>query len=102
MPKPKPQIVFQLNEALGQNVQVKISETKFLEHKIPLEHKFLMTPIANQNVYILKQSAEENAKDSLSIMGKVIQRAECTPVQNDSSYMDLKRLSPACFSDDDL
>lgn len=98
-PKPKPQIVFQLNEALGQNVQVKISENKFLEHKIPLEHKFLMTPIANQNVYILKQSTEDSAKDSLSIMGKVIQRAECTPVQNDSSYMDLKRETNKQFNE---
>ena len=82
--------MFQLNEALGQNVKMKIGENKFLDHKIPLEHKFLMTPIANQNVYILKQS-EDAAKDSLNIMGKVIQRAECTPVQNDTSYMDLKR-----------
>ena len=29
--------------------------------------------------------------EGLALIGKVMQRAECTPVQNDSNYMQLKR-----------
>lgn len=83
------EVSFHLNETLGQHVNIKIGG-KSIEHKIPLEHKFVTTPLGSQNVYILKQT-EENAKDALTIIGKVMQRAECTPVQNDSNYIQLKR-----------
>ena len=49
-----------MNESLGQSVNIKIGD-KTIEEKIPLEHKFLMTPLGSQAVYILKQS-EEQAK----------------------------------------
>jgi hypothetical protein len=32
-----------------------------------------------------------NVKDSLNVIGKVMQRAECTPVQDDTNYIQLKR-----------
>jgi len=83
------EVSFHLNETLGQHVNIKIGG-KSIEHKIPLEHKFVTTPLGSQNVFVLKQT-EENAKEALTIIGKVMQRAECTPVQNDSNYIQLKR-----------
>ena len=58
--KPKQEVVFHLNEALGQTATIKIGNTT-LEQKIPLAHKFLMTPLGSQDIYILRQS-EENSK----------------------------------------
>jgi hypothetical protein len=54
------EVSFHLNETLGQHVNIKIGG-KSIEQKIPLEHKFVTTPLGSQNVYILKQT-EENAK----------------------------------------
>jgi hypothetical protein len=79
-----------LNESLGQHVTINIGG-KPVEQKIPLEHKFITTPLGSQNVYILKQTDEINVKDSLNVIGKVMQRAECTPVQDDTNYIQLKR-----------
>lgn len=57
MPKPKQEVVFHLNESLGKSVSSKIGE-KVVEEKVPAEHKFVMTPLGNQALYILKQSEE--------------------------------------------
>ena len=48
-------MAFHLNESLGQNVTIKVGDRSF-DEKIPLEHKFITTPLGSQDVYILKQS----------------------------------------------
>ncbi len=55
-PRPKQEVVFHLNENLA-----KTTKSGEKEEKIPLEHKFVMTPLGSQAMYILKQS-EENSK----------------------------------------
>lgn len=82
-------VVFHLNESLGQNVTIKVGDRSF-EEKIPLEHKFLTTPLGSQDVYILKQS-EPGTKEVLQTIGKVMQRAECVPLTTDRNYLHLKR-----------
>lgn len=57
-----------------------------------------MTPFNNQSVYVLKQT-EEGGKENLQICGKVMQRAECTPVQNDTSYLKLKKETVRSFTE---
>lgn len=96
-PKPVQEVVFHLNEQLGKTVSIKIGN-KTLEEPVPLEHKFVMTPFGSQAVYILKQS-EETGKENLQICGKVMQRAECTPVQNDTNYIKLKRETVKSFTE---
>ena len=46
--------MFHLNESLSK------SETN-KEEKIPLAHKFIITPLGSQDMYVLKQT-EENSK----------------------------------------
>lgn len=45
---------------MGQHVSMKVGD-RIIEEKIPLEHKFVTTPLGSQNVYILKQT-DENTK----------------------------------------
>jgi len=52
MNKAKQEVVFHLNEPLS----------KSNNEKVPIEHKFIMTPLGNQDVFILKQSEQENIK----------------------------------------
>lgn len=56
----KKEVAFHLNEALGQTVTIKVGDKEF-DEKIPLEHKFITTPLGSQDVYIMKQQ-EEGAK----------------------------------------
>jgi len=43
-------------------------------------------------IYIFNFTYQLKKKlDKLSIIGKVMQRAECTPIQNDTNYLQLKR-----------
>jgi hypothetical protein len=65
-PRPKQEVVFHLNEVLA-----KTTKSGEKEEKIPLEHKFVMTPLGSQAVYILKQS-EENSK------GKILMKLNFT------------------------
>jgi hypothetical protein len=50
-------VAFHLNEALGQTATLKIGNST-LEQKVPLEHKFMMTPLGTQDVFILRQAEE--------------------------------------------
>lgn len=61
------------------------------EEKVPVKHKFLMAPIGSQDMYILKQKEDLTGKDTLGLIGKVIQRAECNPALDDANYVALKR-----------
>jgi len=51
-----------LNEQLGQHVTIKVGDKSF-EEKIPLEHKFVTTPLGSQDVFILKQYEEGSKGD---------------------------------------
>lgn len=68
------EVAFHLNEQLGQTVTIKVGDKSF-DEKIPLEHKFITTPLGSQDVFVLKQQ-EEGAKEVLQTIGKVMQRAE--------------------------
>ena len=59
------EVAFHLNEQLGQHVTIKVGDKSF-EEKIPLEHKFVTTPLGSQDVFILKQY-EEGSKGELQI-----------------------------------
>lgn len=56
---------------------------------IPRHHKFALTGMSNQNLVVYSQS-QQLGSEQISVEGKVIQRAECHPVADDS-YMKLKR-----------
>ncbi len=58
--KQKQDVVFLLNESLSKSIKQETAE-KSVEENVPTEHKFVMTPLGSQDVYILKQ-AEENSK----------------------------------------
>lgn len=83
------EVAFHLNEQLGQTVTIKVGDKSF-DEKIPLEHKFITTPLGSQDVFVLKQQ-EEGAKEVLQTIGKVMQRAECVPITTDTRYLKLKR-----------
>ena len=91
------EVAFHLNESLGKTVSIKVGNST-LEQPVPVEHKFVMTPFNNQSVYILKQT-EEGGKENLQVCGKVMQRAECTPVQNDTNYLKLKKETVRSFTE---
>jgi hypothetical protein len=59
--KPKQEVAFHLNQSLRPNVTPKIADGKTVEEKVPLEHKFVMSSLGSQDIFILKQS-EENSK----------------------------------------
>jgi hypothetical protein len=56
-------VAFHLNQALRPNATTKTNATA-AEEKVPLEHKFVMTPLGGQDIFILKQS-EENSKGKI-------------------------------------
>jgi hypothetical protein len=55
--KPKQDVAFHLNEALG-NTTVNQIGNKTVEQKIPFEHNFMMAPLGSQMIYILSQGEE--------------------------------------------
>ena len=64
-PKPKQEVGFLLNETLSKSAKLGPDGKVVGEEIVPLEHKFLMTPLGSQDMYILKQS-EENSKGILN------------------------------------
>ncbi|XP_064638590.1 general transcription factor IIF subunit 2-like [Lineus longissimus] len=79
----KPEVVFTIDDKLLE--KEKDSSGDVLP-TVPKDHKFVLTGIADQNLAILGQDADNR----VSIAGKVIQRAECRPIV-DSNYMKLKK-----------
>jgi len=62
---------------------------------IPKEHKFKISSIANQTLGVFSHVAGDKdhvpaIQDKIQMEGKVVQRAECTPMQS-KSYMNIKR-----------
>jgi len=89
----KPQVSFSMSEALT----VAMPNNPDVEQKtaITKEHNFMVSNIASQSLAVFSvtagdQSATPPVADKLSLEGKVVQRAECRPV-NDKSYMTLKK-----------
>jgi hypothetical protein len=58
--------VFLLNESLSKSIK-QVAGEKPIEETIPTEHKFVMTPLGSQDVFILKQ-AEENSKGKIYVL----------------------------------
>ncbi|XP_014788077.1 general transcription factor IIF subunit 2 [Octopus bimaculoides] len=90
----KPEVIFTLGDALARpEAPQRTDDPAGLG--VPKEHKFVLTAIGNQNLVVVSQTptadVELGTTDKLAIEGKVIQRAECRPVANDT-YMKLKRL----------
>ncbi|XP_041358601.1 general transcription factor IIF subunit 2-like [Gigantopelta aegis] len=93
-PGQKTEVAFNLNEQLA--------SINTGTGKVPQEHKFTMTALRTQNlvvmsqlgVYVKKESGgvvtKEVVGEKLAVEGKVIQRAECIPINNDS-YRTLKK-----------
>ncbi|XP_076435376.1 general transcription factor IIF subunit 2-like [Babylonia areolata] len=75
----KPEVVFTSNEAILKQEGPPVA--------IPRQHKFALTGMSSQNLVVFSQQL---GTDQVSVEGKVIQRAECHPVADDS-YMKLKR-----------
>lgn len=89
----KPQVTFSLEESLTKAMP----ENKEIEQKtsIPKEHTFMVSANANQTLAVFSCTTGEPTDDApppikLSLEGKVVQRAECRPI-NDKNYMILKQ-----------
>jgi len=90
----KPDVRFTLDDRLAE-------PTTETEVCLPKEHNFSLCNAGSQGFSILAQQASANADlsplgmpilDMASIEGKVVQRAECQPIQNDINYMKYKKL----------
>jgi len=62
---------------------------------IPKEHKFTVSNIALQTLGVFSQTSGDSEAvppipDKISVEGKVVQRAECRPIQS-KNYMDIKK-----------
>lgn len=93
-PSDKPKVRFSLDDRLTE-------PTNETETCIPKEHNFSLSGAGGQIFSILAQQSSSNADvnsagiallDMASIEGKVVQRAECQPLQNDINYMKYKKL----------
>ncbi|OWF49203.1 General transcription factor IIF subunit 2 [Mizuhopecten yessoensis] len=96
-PDQKPNVVFTLNDSLANQ---KVPG----EQPCPKEHKMKLTGLGNQNLVIFSQiplsgkkegeagTSESMPLEKIALEGRVIQRAECTPLIKDNKYLDLKRL----------
>jgi len=83
----KPEVIFSLDEEVARQDDQE-------EMKIPKNHKFVMTGVGRQTLAVLGAEAKDPAdgicRETLTVEGKVIQRAECRPIA-DADYMLLKR-----------
>jgi len=78
-----------LNETEKLNM-VRLSATSQV---IPKEHKFTVSNIARQTLGVFSHTPGDQVAalpDKLSVEGKVVQKAECRPIQS-KSYMDIKK-----------
>ena len=91
-PNLKPLVSFSLEDSLtGPMTDPKISQ----KTEIPKDHTFVVSAAASQSLAIFSHtSGDANAvvpiPDKLSLEGKVVQRAECRPINN-SVYMAAKK-----------
>jgi len=92
-PNQKPIVSFSLSEELTKEMP----DNKEIEQKtaIPKDHTFMVSANANQTLAVFSvtsgdPTSETPAPDKLSLEGKVVQRAECRPI-NDKTYMTLKK-----------
>lgn len=89
------EVMFSVNDRLAATGTLSPDEPA----KIPTDHVFTITGIANQSMSVLSTKPLPGSSSSqhstmseynVAIEGKVIQRAECRPVEN-AGYMALKR-----------
>ncbi|XP_023329424.1 general transcription factor IIF subunit 2 [Eurytemora carolleeae] len=102
VPGMRADVTFTLSDAICAPI-VGISEEESLDlvrnsctsQAVPKEHKFKISSIANQTMGVFShipgdKDAVPPVADKIQIEGKVVQRAECGPIQN-KSYMNIKR-----------
>lgn len=80
VPGGKPDVVFTLDDGLLK------ADADGVDRSIPKEHKFVISSISSQSLAVFSQSANK-----LTLEGRVIQKAECRPVDNDANYLQLKK-----------
>jgi len=92
-PNQKPLVSFSLADELTKAMP----DNKEIEQKtaIPKEHTFMVSANATQSLAVFSVTSGDPASeipvpDKLSLEGKVVQRAECRPI-NDKTYMTLKK-----------
>lgn len=92
-PNQKPFVTFSMHESLVGE----LPGTSELEHKtaISKDHTFVMSNLSNQSLAVFSVASSDAGgtapiSDKLALVGKVVQRAECRPIQ-DKVYMDLKK-----------
>ena len=87
-PNMKPSVSFTMEDRLtgemrdNPNVEQKTVVTK--------EHNFMLSTLANQSLAVFSVTSGENVPDKLSMEGKVVQRADCRPINN-KNYLELKK-----------
>ncbi len=98
----KPVASFSLDDNIVAARSATEGSTGGTDQQIPKEHRFLFGGVAAQTLVMLSQTATRGAEDEsellpssllpsrLALEGKVIQRAECCPIQNDT-YKSLKK-----------
>ncbi|KAK7486275.1 hypothetical protein BaRGS_00022445 [Batillaria attramentaria] len=79
----KPDVIFTSSDSVMANSKAKSVSV------IPRQHKFALTGVGNQNLTVFSKP-QTGGQDRIAIEGKVMQRAECLPIADDS-YMKLKR-----------
>ncbi|ESO85140.1 hypothetical protein LOTGIDRAFT_176078, partial [Lottia gigantea] len=87
LPGQKPEVVFTAKETSAD---------------IPKDHKFVLTGVGTQNLVVFSQTpiyaeskatgSKELVSEKIAVDGKVIQRAECRPIA-DETYKKLKRFN---------
>ena len=93
----KPEVKFTLADSICAEVRG-LSEKDKLDlirnsstaKEIPKEHKFKVSSIAAQTLGVFSCSSTAGEEDKLSVEGKVVQRAECCPI-NSNLYSDIKK-----------
>jgi len=97
----KPEVNFTLSDAvcaplngLSETDKVDLIRNSSTHQQIPKEHKFRVSSIAAQTLGVFSHTMgdpeDQAAMDKLSIEGKVVQRAECCPI-NSSLYSAIKK-----------
>lgn len=102
LPGSKPDVTISLSDhicapiaGLSEMDKLNLVRNSATSQSIPKEHKFSVSNIAMQTLGVISQTpgnpeAVPPTVDKISVEGKVVQRAECRPIQS-KNYMDIKK-----------
>jgi len=93
----KPEVNFTLSDSicaevsgLSEKDKLDLIRNSSTAKEIPKEHKFKVSSIAAQTLGVFSCASTPGEGDKLSMEGKVVQRAECCPINN-ALYSDIKK-----------